>query len=755
MKRLLLFLSLAVLSLSVQAQSYIIKGKVVDEDDYPVSYATVALLSRTDSTHLAGGLTDENGEYSITCDSARVIGRISYIGMQTSYQFLEKGRPVTSILRMDTRELEEVVVEGDRTYRLKRTATGEIYYLSKYAKNSKNPFVALQEIPRLLVNPVLQSIKMQDGSSPLILIDGRSVNSGVAPLDPKEIASVEVVNVVDARYLTDNTRRIVNVRLKRKRKPYQWYQLATRHDIPIDKGFAVGYFEVGNTKLSLYGRAALDYTHYDKSEWQSWQRGTGYYREEEGHGRMKGSSKLGELLLKWSIGDHDYMAVHGYGNWNDSRNNQGGSGNIESGSNNRYAFSSLHNDKNYILTSSLYYEHNFEKNAKFDATLAYNYNDDRNDGEREENYQDNTYSYLFNYQNNRSSAMLKMNYSTSWNNVNSLNIGSSTKYFDDDIDKISEHLPIFHHRRWVEYLYASFSTQWKQLSFMSSAGMLGIWLKAGDTNNHYFKPYVSLSVNYPFKNNHSVNLSYQLDANQPSAGELNPYNTSTDPLVINRGNPYLKPSTNHQLSANYMFNYKNLNFLGSVNYSGRRNLIESFGYEEDGVFVSTFKNVGKYNYFDFSGYINYNFPKGRGRVYASAGYGKSRFDELSWKDNVWFNGGLWFYLKKWMIGGDINYSRYSYSPISRTHYIKPDYCQLQVNYNFTPNFYVAVLFPFVFGSETETETETAGYTAYNRQWRTGVTLRPSILIRYTIRKNPKRKIRLDNVVTSDEQGIKL
>ena len=140
------------LSLSVQAQSYIIKGKVVDEDDYPVSYATVALLSRTDSTHLAGGLTDENGEYSITCDSARVIGRISYIGMQTSYQSLEKGRPATTILRMDTRELEEVVVEGDRTYRLKRTATGEIYYLSKYAKNSKDPFKALQEIPRLQVN---------------------------------------------------------------------------------------------------------------------------------------------------------------------------------------------------------------------------------------------------------------------------------------------------------------------------------------------------------------------------------------------------------------------------------------------------------------------------------------------------------------------------------------------------------------------------------------------------------------------------
>ena len=221
---------------NIQAQSYMFKGKVVDEEDYPVSYATVALLSRTDSAHLAGGLTDENGEYSITCDSARVIGRISYIGMATNYQMLEKDHHATTILRMDARELEEVVVEGDRTYRVKRTATGEIYYLSKYAKNSKDPFKALQEIPRLQVNRLEQSVKTADNNSLLILIDGQSVNSGIAPIDPKDIESVEIMDVTTARYLQSGINKILNIKLKRKRSPYQWYQFETSHFLPVEQG---------------------------------------------------------------------------------------------------------------------------------------------------------------------------------------------------------------------------------------------------------------------------------------------------------------------------------------------------------------------------------------------------------------------------------------------------------------------------------------------------------------------------------------
>ena len=39
------------------------------------------------------------------------------------------------------------------------------------------------------------------GGSPLVLVDGRIINSGITTIDPKDIESVEVIDVVSARYL--------------------------------------------------------------------------------------------------------------------------------------------------------------------------------------------------------------------------------------------------------------------------------------------------------------------------------------------------------------------------------------------------------------------------------------------------------------------------------------------------------------------------------------------------------------------------
>ena len=46
-----------------------------------------------------------------------------------------------------------------------------------------------------------RSIKMVDGATPLILINGHKVNSGINSIDPKEVEAVEVINNPSARYL--------------------------------------------------------------------------------------------------------------------------------------------------------------------------------------------------------------------------------------------------------------------------------------------------------------------------------------------------------------------------------------------------------------------------------------------------------------------------------------------------------------------------------------------------------------------------
>ena len=104
--------------------------------------------------------------------------------------FFSKDSTLNIFFKQRAIKLEEVVVEGKA--RPKVTATGEIFKLSRKAKSSKKPFVALSEIPLLQVDISSQSVKMRSGESPLILIDGHLINSGIQPILPENIESVEV-----------------------------------------------------------------------------------------------------------------------------------------------------------------------------------------------------------------------------------------------------------------------------------------------------------------------------------------------------------------------------------------------------------------------------------------------------------------------------------------------------------------------------------------------------------------------------------
>ena len=164
-------------------------------------------------------------------------------------------------LNKDSKEinLSEIIVTADRSKSVKRTANGQIFYLSSKAKKLSNPFMAMQEIPLLKSDHVNSTISLIGDKKTLVLINGNPM-AKVDPILPKNIESVEVINVVPARYLQEGYEGIINIKLKPDAAPYLWIQGATRHDIPLGHGLGVGYFEIGNTKYSLFGRASADYT---------------------------------------------------------------------------------------------------------------------------------------------------------------------------------------------------------------------------------------------------------------------------------------------------------------------------------------------------------------------------------------------------------------------------------------------------------------------------------------------------------------
>lgn len=753
----LMTIVLCMLMIPMVSAQHTFSGKVTDENNVQLPGAQV-VLSIGDSIY-AAALTDANGAFSIrqiktgTYDLS--ISFFGYTSLEEKRTINKSQRFVFSLVPEMSVELEKVEITGNRGDLVKRTATGQIFYLSEKAKNSGNPFLALREIPRLISNDALQSVKMEDGTQPLVLINGIAVNSGIAPIDPKDIESVEVVDVVDARYLRTGAKHILNIKLKKKIEPYRYFEVMNRYDLPDKQEMSALYFEVGNEKYSLYGRGAFDKTWHKDSDMDLFQQGDTYQKRSLSSTLGNSRSFIGELLFKWKATPKDYFAFHVYGRNRMSGLDSEGNGFLETDLSQSFSFASANKDKSNIYTGSLYHKHSFTDKKTLETTLAVNENQNKNKGLRMESYPDWEYHNRYLYDNNRLSATLNLDYSWKIDSKNSLNIGSETLFLNDHIDQTLDVAPKFHHREWNEYLYASYVGRWKKFNYMLSLGVEGIWLKAGNESANYVRPRLSGGLTYVLNHLQSLRLNYTLTNEAPDVNQLNPYNVSTDSLVRNIGNPGLTPMQIQSLGLTYTLNYKWLYFSPNIKGSLKTDAIEPYGYSQNDIYVNTYRNSGKFGDLYLGGSVNARLGNW-GNMYANAYHGVNYFEGVDARKFFGINAGFTASYKKWMLVGDVNYQNYSYTSISRTRYHAPDYSSVQINYTILPGFYVAVALQYL-NSPLHTTTLTVGdsYHSISSVKQKDYSFRPWILVRYTLRKNAKRKIQLDNVVKSREKGIEL
>lgn len=88
MKKFILILITSIVVIQVSAQN--IRGKVVDNNNSPLVGANVLLLSKVDSTYIAGTTTDNNGTFFLSSQSNGDILMFSYIGYYNMYHTLKE-----------------------------------------------------------------------------------------------------------------------------------------------------------------------------------------------------------------------------------------------------------------------------------------------------------------------------------------------------------------------------------------------------------------------------------------------------------------------------------------------------------------------------------------------------------------------------------------------------------------------------------------------------------------------------------------
>ena len=212
-KLLLLWVGCLLLCAQLQAQDRTITGKITDDKNSPVQNASVIVKGST-----IGTTTDVNGDFRLTVPaSARAIV-ISSVGMAQQEVTLGTRTTFNVTLRVDDRDMQEVVVVGYQA-RKKRDEAGAISSIrGDDIENIPNPSLdkALQGraagvvvqanngIPGGAINVRIRGTgSFQAGNQPLYIVDGVQMNTRddasftqsnpLAFLNPNDIESIDIL----------------------------------------------------------------------------------------------------------------------------------------------------------------------------------------------------------------------------------------------------------------------------------------------------------------------------------------------------------------------------------------------------------------------------------------------------------------------------------------------------------------------------------------------------------------------------------
>ena len=667
MKKISFFIFLFLFNNSLHAQ-YCITGKVIDKEKEPIPGANI-IFAQNDS--LRGmTMTDKDGKWAIDeLRKGEYQLTISFIG----YTPIEHKVFITKNMNMDfilleemAEELEEVTVTTNRSNLIKTSPKGSTFYLSMNAQNAMNIYGALSEIPMLSVNEMDHTISTAFGGQVLVLINGVPRGNALESVDPKDVLSVEVMDTPSARYLSEGFTQVVNIKTRRKVHKYRLLNISTEHNPGLYYGVANGGYELGNDKYSFYVNSKMFYFNNNNYDQTNEQRTSSTYKTQNVRGTEDYYSYNVSLGGDWVINNKSYLSFNAALRGIPTESMEKGNGTLKND-----VFTTDYHIQNHTKSSSwvnvynLFHQYTFSKDVTLENTLNFTYN--WNDDQEEQNEKGTDYLYK-NLMRNKTDV-----YTGSYTAVigksfdkSALEIGNQLQYERMDLKQPSSTISNnFTHKRWKEYLYADYIYNGAPFSFSTSLGWDLTFNEVEGKKKNYSRLKYSLSMDVELGKNGGVKLFSRGYTVDPSSAYLNPYDTSTDSLLIVCGNPSLMPYYYKEVGLAIGYSFGNFYFWPQLVYSHCSDMITAVGYyTDDNIYVSTYGNTEKEEQLSTKFFIRYSFGKW-GEISYTGAYNRSFF-YTGIKD--WFDHRIrWnFRYKKVNLNGHVGTVSPSYTAIKKS-----------------------------------------------------------------------------------------
>lgn len=587
MKKAIIFVLLCLwANLPIFSQAIIYSGQVVSLDtETPISLANVVLLTQ-DSTFIEGGVTDENGKYSITLPSGKLphLIKITCIGYETLFQPVDSLSQQNAVLalRTHTSLLNEVTVMGkQRAFSLKNGALVANVSSTPALKNSGSVDNLLNSIPFVQGSAGNYSVLGTGGSATLYL-DGQKIQDPdiLQRLRSQDIASIEVVNTPGVQYKA-STKSVIKINTIKKQlntsiSASQYAQLQNR--LSTYTGVNIAH----NSKKA-YWNFNLGYSHTAISNQNS-----DYYSLHNNEGHLAETSStsditslndniIGGFSVNISTAPKANLGLASNFNIGKSKFDISSSGlrHTENGQEilNTPVSSQL-DLRPYKSASNIYFNGNIG-NTVVNLTNEILFGGDNKNFTYEEKRTSSVVTttgrqrYIMNsamlsFQTPLKNIMLgyggEITLSYNRNNLSKNEQGISTEVINSDVKN----------RQNLGAAYIDVRTQWKYLSVYaglryeyesSSYVQDETTVKFHQPSPHFLSP--TLSFSYSGKTAR-VMMSYRRSIDRPAYSSINNFILIENKYIYQQGNPYLINQTNDVFQL--MGSHKNVSFNASYNY---------------------------------------------------------------------------------------------------------------------------------------------------------------------------------------------
>lgn len=605
------FIFLLILSLlgnfafAVTEPSVTIKGKVTDEQNQPVEFATAALINSKSKEIVKGEVCNEKGEFAILKvapgEYILTVSMVGYEKTETSTIRIERKQTVIEknfVLKESKTTLGEVTITGNKNFIEQTVDKTVINPEASPTIASENVFEILKRLPGVSIDNSdnitlkgMQGVKVMIDDKPTY-VSSSQLASLLKGMQGKNVDKIEIIENPSARYDAEGNSGIINIKTKHVKAPGFNGSVNAGANVGAKFGWNGGLdLNMKYDKINIYGNYS-NYNWAGTNGMTATRRFTstaleGAYQLIETDGLYDGSSHNYKAGIDYYIAKNHVISAMYRGNTGKNLNTD----------NNKTTFTDKYMQADSSLVTSAL-SHNdwtnntYNLNYKWDidsigqslsvdmdyATFLYN-GDNSQSGSYFDKFGASTNQHInvsTDQGNTISIFTTKLDYALPISKTINLEAGLKTSNVttDSHID-MNGFLTQNDHFIYTEAIQAGYINGRAQLG----KTMLQLGLRVENTmtkgnsvttntvnDTTYLKFFPSFFVQQKLNDKNSLNFKYSYRIGRPNYDDLNPFRWMVDPYTYNVGNPNLGPQFTHSMGLSHNYNNKFITSLG-FNYT--------------------------------------------------------------------------------------------------------------------------------------------------------------------------------------------